>query len=157
MTPYLTDVRISLQLDPSAIVHSAPLSNTPVTLGEVYYCQVVESRKQDLKVCLYKTCKAEGSAIAEATLPFSHISDSPSINQLARCSASACFRPMTMLSTSWNVTGEPKRVVVIDITAVEVVVSAKPSLIIAAEEDGAISKSSGFLYSLDQLKVSGCF
>ena len=143
-----------LQLDPSAVMRSAPPAQSPVSLGDIYYCQIAEIKSQALAVRLYKARSAEGVAIAEATLPFTHISDSASIARLARLSSSACFQPMAMLSLSREGATEPTRVVVIGITATEVVVSAKPSLVTAAEQNGIASKSYGFVCSFEQLKVS---
>lgn len=91
--------------------------------------------------------------IASGFLPFAHLSDSFSTTTLARQFRSECFQPKVMLSLTENCE-TPTTVVVVSLSGSEgVVVSAKPSLVRAAETS-ADSFGAGFLRSSEQLAVS---
>lgn len=108
-----------------------------------------------LQVGLFPTSAADAAMVTKATLPFSHLSDSISITQLARQWRLVCFQPKTILSISADgPASTPTRVVVIGVTAAEVIVSAKPSLVAAAAGRETGSKSGGFVRSFEQLVVS---
>uniref|UniRef100_A0A5K3EL14 S1 motif domain-containing protein n=3 Tax=Mesocestoides corti TaxID=53468 RepID=A0A5K3EL14_MESCO len=138
---------LSQILDPQTTPREAPTKPTSVSLGDVYYCLVNRFSADGLKVGLYKTDK--GNIIAEGFLPFSQLSDSLGTARIARQARAECFLPKTTFST--NINGTPTRVVVVDINASGIIVSAKSSLVSAAEERQATS--CGFLQNFDQLTV----
>ncbi|KAL5109761.1 hypothetical protein TcWFU_000971 [Taenia crassiceps] len=151
--PY-TQFLLSQILDPTKVQRPALPVNTSVSLGEIYYCRVNAVNSSGLQVGLFPTNGADATAITKATLPFSHLSDSISITQLARQWRLVCFQPKTILSINANgFASTPTRVVVVSLTTAGVIVSAKPSLVAAAEGHEMGSKSGGFVRSFEQLVV----
>ncbi|KAM7537819.1 hypothetical protein Aperf_G00000063524 [Anoplocephala perfoliata] len=126
-------------------------SDTPVKLGEQYFCRVEEIKMRGLQVSLLKT-PGSANVIASGFLPFVHLSDSLSISALARQFHADCFQPKMILSLNEN--GEtPTTVVVVNLSGNEgIIVSAKPSLVRAAGAS-ADSFGAGFLHSLEQLVI----
>ncbi|VDM31041.1 unnamed protein product [Hydatigera taeniaeformis] len=144
---------LSQILDPTEVRRPLPPANTAVSIGEVYYCRVDAVTSGSLLVSLCPTSAADAAVVSKATLPFSHLSDSISITQLARQWRLACFQPNVMLSINADSSSStPTPIVVIGLTAAEVMVSAKPSLVAAAAGHKMGSKS-GFVRSFEQLVV----
>ncbi|CDS42957.2 NADP dependent isocitrate dehydrogenase [Echinococcus multilocularis] len=149
-----TQFLLSQILDPTKVQRPAPQVSTSVSLGEIYYCRVNRVQSSGLRVGLCTTSGTDATIIAEATLPFPHLSDSISIAQLAQQSRLDCFQPKTMLSINADgATSSPTRVVVVGVTTTEVIVSAKPSLVTAAAGHEMGTKSCGFVRSFEQLVV----
>ncbi|VDK39989.1 unnamed protein product [Taenia asiatica] len=149
-----TQFLLSQILDPTKVRRPAPPVNASVSLGEVYYCRVNVVNSSGLQVGLFPTTAADATVVTEATLPFSHLSDSTSITQLARQWRLVCFQPKAVLSiNACGPASTPTPVVVVGVTAAEVIVSAKPSLVAAAGDRETGSKTGGFVHSFEQLVV----
>ncbi|VDN99051.1 unnamed protein product, partial [Rodentolepis nana] len=104
-----------------------------------------------LQVTLLRSAESE-EVLTSAFLPYTHLSDSISIANLAQLYRDTCFRLNSILSLTED-GNTPARVVVVSTSGREgVVVSAKPSLLEAAQTSNE-SPGAGFLRSVEQLQV----
>ncbi|VUZ49370.1 unnamed protein product, partial [Hymenolepis diminuta] len=146
-----TQFLLSQILDPGDARPVSKLNTSAVELGELYFCRVGEVKVLGLQVNLLMTAESK-NVFASAFLPYTHLSDSISIVNLARLSRDSCFRPNSILSLTED-GNTPTRVVVINTSGKEgIVVSAKPALLEAAQTSDDSARA-GFLRKAEQLQV----
>ncbi|VDL97858.1 unnamed protein product [Schistocephalus solidus] len=137
-----------------------PVETLPVLVGKVYYGVVKRIDETVLVVGLFDSPEVPtacpSSTLADATLPYTHLSDSSSNAALFRKHASALFHQNSLLALAGDVA---LQLVVLNVTSEFTQVSAKPSLVRAAVLDCKDSDSmekpeiSGFVRTFNQLTI----
>ncbi|KAL7064474.1 hypothetical protein AAHC03_05325 [Spirometra sp. Aus1] len=138
----------------------APVENLPVSIGKVYYGVVKRIEEAALVVGLFESPETPtacpSSTLADAILPYTHLSDSSTNTALFRKYASTLFHLNSLLILADNCA---LQLVVVNATSEFTQVSAKPSLVRAALLDCKDSDSmetpgiSGFVRAFDQLTI----
>ncbi|VDK81751.1 unnamed protein product, partial [Dibothriocephalus latus] len=138
----------------------APVENSPVSIGKVYYGVVKRIEDTALVVGLFDSpdvpTACPSSTLADAVLSYTHLSDSSFNAALFKTHASVLFHPNSLLVLAGD---GALQLVVLNVTSEFTQVSAKPSLVRTALLDCTDSDStetpgiSGFVRTFNQLTI----